>query len=107
MERGLGVNCKIGRRSPSRSRAARAALPRDLLSRLVPHVTLQLAGIWLLTVVVARLVGWRGPTHGALLVAALFASAGNVGLPLALFACGPAWLAVAGGWFAVTLVRLR
>lgn len=80
---------------------ARAALPRDLLSRLVLHVALQLAAVWLLTVVVARLVGWRGPAQGAFLLATLFANAGNVGLPLALFAFGPDGLAVAGGWFAV------
>jgi len=80
---------------------ARAALPRDLLSRLVLHVALQLAAIWLLTVVVARLIGWRGPAQGAFLLATLFANAGNVGLPLALFAFGPDGLAIAGGWFAV------
>jgi predicted permease len=83
---------------------ARAALPRDLLSRLVLHVALQLAAIWLLTVVVARLVGWRGPAQGALLLATLFANAGNVGLPLALFAFGPEGLAIAGGWFAVMAI---
>jgi malate permease and related proteins len=80
---------------------ARAALPRDLLSRLVLHVALQLAAIWLLTVVVARLIGWRGPAQGAFLLATLFANAGNVGLPLALFAFGSDGLAIAGGWFAV------
>jgi predicted permease len=83
---------------------ARAALPRDLLSRLVLHVALQLAGVWLLTVVVARLVGWRGPAQGAFLLATLFSNAGNVGLPLALFAFGSAGLAVAGGWFAVMAI---
>jgi malate permease and related proteins len=80
---------------------ARAALPRDLLSRLVLHVVLQLAAVWLLTVVVARLVGWRGPAQGAFLLATLFANAGNVGLPLALFAFGPDGLSIAGGWFAI------
>jgi len=80
---------------------ARAVLPRDLLSRLVLHVALQLAAVWLLTVVVARLVGWRGPAQGAFLLATLFANAGNVGLPLALFAFGPDGLAIAGGWFAI------
>lgn len=83
---------------------ARATLPRDLLSRLVLHVVLQLAGVWLLTVVVARLIGWRGPTQGALLLATLFANSGNVGLPLALFAFGPEGLAIAGGWFAVMAI---
>lgn len=83
---------------------ARAALPRDLLSRLVLHVALQLAGIWLLTVVVARLVGWRGPAQAALLLATLFANSGNVGLPLALFAFGADGLAIAGGWFAVMAI---
>jgi malate permease and related proteins len=83
---------------------ARAALPRDLLSRLVLHVALQLAGVWLLTVVVARLVGWRGPAQGAFLLATLFANSGNVGLPLALFAFGPDGLAIAGGWFAVMAI---
>jgi hypothetical protein len=80
---------------------ARAALPWDLLSRLILHVALQLAAVWLLTVVVARLVGWHGPAQGAFLLATLFANAGNVGLPLALFAFGPDGLAIAGGWFAV------
>ena len=68
---------------------ARAALPQDLLLRLVLHVALQLTGIWLLTLVVARLVGWRGPAQGAILLATLFANYGNVGLQLALFALGP------------------
>jgi malate permease and related proteins len=80
---------------------ARATLPRDLLSRLVLHVALQLGGIWLVTVVVARLVGWRGPARGAFLLATLFSNSGNVGLPLSLFAFGPGGLAIAGGWFAV------
>jgi malate permease and related proteins len=79
----------------------RAALPRDLLSRLVLHVALQLVGVWLLTVFVARLIGWRGPAQGAFLLATLFANAGNVGLPLALFAFGPDGLSIAGGWFAI------
>ncbi len=83
---------------------ARAALPRDLLSRLALHFVLQLAGIWLLAVVVARLVGWRGPAQGAFLLATLFPNSGNIGLPLALFAFGPSGLAIAGGWFAVMSV---
>ncbi len=83
---------------------ARATLPRDLLSRLVLHVALQLAAIWLLTVIIARLVGWRGPAQGGLLLATLFSNAGNVGLPLALFAFGPDGLAIAGGWFAVMAI---
>src|SRR5262245_38973696 len=80
---------------------ARATMPRELLLRLVLHVALQLAGVWSLTVVIARLVGWQGPAQGALLLATLFSNAGNVGLPLALFAFGPEGLAIAGGWFAV------
>ena len=83
---------------------ARATIPRELLLRLVLHVALQLAGVWLLTVVVARLVGWQGPAQGALLLATLFANAGNVGLPLALFAFGPEGLALAGGWFAIMAI---
>jgi malate permease and related proteins len=80
---------------------ARATLPRELLSRLVLHVVLQLGVVWTLTVLVARLGGWRGPDEGGLLLATLFSNSGNVGLPLALFAFGPDGLAVAGGWFAV------
>lgn len=83
---------------------ARATIPRELLLRLFLHVALQLAGIWALTVVVARLVGWQGPAQGALLLATLFANAGNVGLPLALFAFGPEGLAIAGGWFAIMAI---
>lgn len=83
---------------------ARATLPRELLLRLVLHVALQLAGVWLLTVVVAHLVGWRGPAQGALLLATLFANSGNVGLPLALFAFGPDGFAIAGGWFAIMAI---
>jgi predicted permease len=83
---------------------ARATLPRDLLFRLVLHVALQLVGVWVLTVVVARVVGWRGPARGGLLLATLFGNSGNVGLPLALFAFGPAGLAIAGGWFAVMAI---
>ncbi len=80
---------------------ARATLPRDLLSRLVLHVAIQLGIVWALTTVVARLAGWRRADEGGLLLATLFANSGNVGLPLALFAFGPDGLAVAGGWFAV------
>jgi predicted permease len=83
---------------------ARATLPRELFSRLVLHVALQLVGIWLLTAVVARLVGWHGPAQGALLLSTLFGNSGNVGLPLALFAFGPDGLAIAGGWFAVMAI---
>jgi predicted permease len=60
--------------------------------------------VWLLTVVVARLIRWRGPAQGGLLLATLFANSGNVGLPLALFAFGPDGLAIAGGWFAVMAI---
>ena len=60
-----------------------------------------MAAIWVVTVLVARLAGWRGPDEGGLLLATLFSNSGNVGLPLALFAFGPDGLAVAGGWFAV------
>jgi malate permease and related proteins len=80
---------------------ARATLPRDLLSRLVLHVALQLAAVWVLTVLVARVAGWRGPDESGLLLSTLFSNSGNVGLPLALFAFGPNGLAVAGGWFAI------
>ena len=83
---------------------ARSALPRDLLSRLVLHVALQMAAVWLLTVIVARLVGWHGPAQGAFLLATLFANSGNVGIPLALFAFGPEGLAVAAGWFAIMAI---
>ena len=83
---------------------ARATLPRDLLSRLALHVVLQLAAVWLLTVAVARLAGWRGPAQEGLLLATLFANSGNVGLPLALFAFGPEGLAIAGGWFAIMAI---
>ena len=80
---------------------ARATLPHDLLSRLVLHVILQLAAVWALTLLVARLVRWHGPDEGGLLLATLFSNSGNVGLPLVLFAFGPDGLAIAGGWFAV------
>jgi hypothetical protein len=83
---------------------ARATLPRELLSRLVLHVGLQLAAIWVLTVLIARAAGWRGPDEGGMLLATLFSNSGNVGLPLALFAFGPDGLAVAGGWFAVMAI---
>jgi predicted permease len=83
---------------------ARAALPRDLLLRLVLHVVLQLAAVWLLTVLVARLVGWSGPSQGGLLLATLFANSGTVGLPLTFFAFGSEGLAIAGGWFAVMAI---
>ena len=58
----------------------------------------------MLTVIVARLIGWRGLARGALLLATLFANSGNVGLPLALFAFGPDGLAIAGGWFAIMAI---
>ncbi len=83
---------------------ARAALPRDLLLQLVLHVILQMAAIWLLTVLVARLLGWRGPAQGALLLSTLFSNSGNVGLPLAYFAFGPNGFAIAAGWFAIMAI---
>lgn len=83
---------------------ARAALPPDLLSRLVLHVAVQLVAIWLLTLLIARLVGWPESDQGALLLATLFANSGNIGLPLALFAFGPDGLVVAGGWFGIMAI---
>ncbi len=83
---------------------ARAALPRDLLLQLVLHVALQMAGIWLVTIAVARLLGWRGPTQGALLLSTLFSNSGNIGLPLAYFAFGAEGFAIAGGWFAMMAI---
>jgi len=80
---------------------ARAALPRDLLVQLVLHVVLQLAAIWLLTILVTRLLRWSGSAQVALLLSTLFANAGNIGLPLAYFAFGTEGLAIAGGWFAI------
>lgn len=86
---------------------ARASLPRDLLGRLVLHVLVQIVCVGLLTLGMARLLGWRGPAESALLMAALFGNAGNIGLPIALFAFGPAGLAIAGGWFAATAVSVH
>jgi predicted permease len=83
---------------------ARAALPRDLLGQLVLHVVLQLAAIWLLTVVITRLLRWDRAGRVALLLSTLFANAGNIGLPLAYFAFGPHGLAIAGGWFAIMAI---
>jgi predicted permease len=83
---------------------ARAALPGELLLQLTLHVVLQMAAIWLLTVLVARLVGWGGPTQGALLLSTLFSNSGNVGLPLAYFAFGPDGFAIAAGWFAIMAI---
>lgn len=83
---------------------ARAALPQGLLLQLVLHVVLQMAGIWLLTVLVARLLGWQGSAQGALLLSTLFSNSGNVGLPLAYFAFGQDGFAIAGGWFAIMAI---
>ena len=83
---------------------ARAALPPDVLLQLVLHVVLQMAGIWLLTVLVARLIGWQGPAQGALLLSTLFSNSGNIGLPLAYFAFGQEGFAIAGGWFAIMAI---
>lgn len=83
---------------------ARAALPRDLLLQLLLHVALQMAAIWLLTVLVARLLGWRGPAQGALLLATLFSNSGNIGLPLSYFAFGEEGFGIAGGWFAIMAI---
>ncbi len=86
---------------------ARAALPRDLLGRLLLHVVLQLVCIGAVAIVAARLLGWDGPSRAALLMATLFTNAGNIGLPVALFAFGQAGLAVAGGWFAIAAVGVH
>lgn len=86
---------------------ARAVVPRALLGRLVVHVALQLVVLGLLTAAIGKAAGWDGSGRAALLMAALFANAGNVGLPLALFAFGPAGLAVAGSWFAVHAVTVH
>ena len=83
---------------------ARAALPPDVLLQLVLHVVLQMVGIWLLTVLVARLIGWQGPAQGALLLSTLFSNSGNIGLPLAYFAFGQEGFAIAGGWFAIMAI---
>jgi hypothetical protein len=66
----------------------RAAVPRELLARLILHVGVQLLCIGLLTSAAARVLGWRGPSGAALLMAALFGNSGNIGLPLALFGFG-------------------
>jgi len=86
---------------------ARAALPRDLLARLALHVLLQLACLGLLALAAARLIGWRGPSQGALLLASVFGNAGNIGLPISWFAFGPTGLAIAGGWFAMTAIGVH
>ena len=84
---------------------ARAALPRALLGRLLLHVMLQVAAIGALALLAARLAGLRGSARGALLLAAMFPNSGNLGLPVALFAFGPAGLAIAGGWFAISAIH--
>lgn len=81
---------------------ARANLPRALLGRLFLHVVLQLVVLGVLAFAVAGVAGWRGSSQAGLLMAALFANSGNVGLPVALFAFGASGLAVAGGWFAMS-----
>lgn len=86
---------------------ARAALPRDLLARLALHVLIQIVLLGLLTVAVGRLLGWRGPALSALLLASVFGNAGNIGLPLSLFAFGPQGLAIAAGWFAATAISVH
>ena len=72
--------------------------------QLVLQVVLQMVGIWLLTVLVARLIGWQGPAQGALLLSTLFSNSGNIGLPLAYFAFGQEGFAIAGGWFAIMAI---
>jgi hypothetical protein len=84
---------------------ARAALPPAVLGRLVLHVMVQVAAIGCLALLAARLVGWQGSARGALLLATMFPNTGNLGLPLALFAFGPAGLALAGGWFAISAIH--
>jgi predicted permease len=83
---------------------ARATLPGALLGRLVLHVILQLVCLGAITLVVARVAGWRGPAQAGFLLASLWSNSGSAGLPLALFAFGAPGLAIAGGWFAVSTV---
>jgi predicted permease len=86
---------------------ARAAVSRELLGRLGLHVVVQLPLVGALALGACRVLAWRQPTRGALLMATLFSNSGNLGLPLALFGFGPAGLAVAGSWFAVQAVTLH
>jgi predicted permease len=86
---------------------ARAALPRDLLLRLALHVVIQVACLGMLAVAAARLLRWHGPATGALVLASVFPNAGNIGLPISLFAFGAPGLAVAGGWFAVSAIAVH
>lgn len=86
---------------------ARATVSRDLLGRLALHVAVQLVCVGVLSLAASRMLAWRGPTEGALLMSTLFSNSGNIGLPLALFCYGPAGLAVAGSWFAVQAVSLH
>lgn len=83
---------------------ARATLPGALLGRLVMHVILQLICLGAITLLVARLAGWRGPAQAGFLLASLWSNTGSTGLPIALFAFGAPGLAIAGGWFAVSSV---
>src|SRR6266536_3595697 len=55
----------------------------------------------------AAILGWDRATRGALLLATLFSNAGNIGLPIALFAFGAPGLAIAGGWFAVQAISVH
>jgi len=80
---------------------ARAALPREVVSRLLVHVVVQFAAIWLVTVVAVRMFAGKATAQEPFLLGTLFSNAGNVGLPLALFAFGQDGLAIAGGWFAI------
>ena len=82
----------------------RATLPGVLVARLAAHVLLQLMCLGAIALLVARLVGWRGPAQAGFLLASLWSNSGSTGLPIALFAFGPPGLAIAAGWFAASSV---
>ena len=72
--------------------------------QIAGYLLLQFALLGSLTAVAARCGGWDRSRAVGLSLTTMFSNAGNAGLPLALFAWGPAGLGPAVGFFAVQSV---
>ena len=75
-----------------------------VLLQMAAVVVALTAILWVLGAVVARLLRLEGPTRAAFLNAILLVNAGNYGLPVNLFAFGPAGLARAALYLTVNSV---
>lgn len=83
---------------------ATSAVSHPVLLRIAAYLLLQFALLGALTAAAGRYARWERTRTVGLSLATMFSNAGNAGLPLALFAWGPAGLSAAVGFFAVQSV---